>query len=120
MSTVSKARLMLMSLVMMGVTVGQLSSQVTTAQADEDTGTTIANVAVGLAITLTDLTPTFTLSGLPGVTVTDGGAVTMRVATNNFAGYTVTVQPDSVNLDPTINGNDDVIPMSLLQVSGPV
>ena len=105
---------------MTGTALGQISGQVTAAQADTDTDTTIANVEVGLGITLTDLTPTFTLSGLPGATVTDANAVTMRVTTNNFAGYTVTVQPASVNLTPSIGANTDVIPMTLLEVSGPV
>ncbi|WP_204358631.1 hypothetical protein [Streptosporangium sp. 'caverna'] len=105
---------------MTGVTVGQMSGQMTTAQADTSTDTTVANVEVGLAITLTELTPTFTLSGNPGDTVTDPDAVTMRVTTNNFAGYTVTVQPTAPNLTPSIGSNTDVIPMNLLEVSGPI
>jgi hypothetical protein len=112
-----------MSLVMTGTAIGQLSGQVTTAQADTSTGTTVANVEVGLAITLTQLTPSFTLSGNPGDTVptpSDGDVVTMRVTTNNFAGYTVTVQPTSEDLIPSIGNNDDRIPMNLLEVSGPI
>ena len=43
------------------------------------------------SITLTDLTPAFTLTGPSNATVTARGAVTMTVTTNSPAGYMVTV-----------------------------
>jgi hypothetical protein len=41
------------------------------------------------------------------------------VTTNNFAGYSVTVEPASTTLDPAISGNTDTIASTLLQVRGP-
>jgi hypothetical protein len=76
-------------------------------------GTTQANVVVSTTIALTDLTPSFTLSGLPGDTPTDDGAVTMNVMTNNATGYNVTVR----SLDPTLsNSGPNNIPVTDLQV----
>ena len=76
-------------------------------------GTTQANVAVSATIALTDLTPSFTLSGLPGDTPTDDGAVTMNVMTNNATGYNVTVE----SLDPNLsNSGPNNIPVTDLQV----
>ncbi|WP_198169085.1 hypothetical protein [Herbidospora daliensis] len=89
------------------------------AAADTATGNTEAIVVVTDEITLTELTPSFTLTGAPGAVVTTASPVTMRVTTNNFAGYTVTVQPTTPNLLPSIAGSTDVIPASLLEVSGP-
>ncbi|OUC95397.1 hypothetical protein CA984_18865 [Streptosporangium minutum] len=74
---------------------------------------------VDTSITLTGLTPSFTLRGVPGETVTENGAVSMRVTTNNAAGYVVTVRPVSTALVGSIAGNDDVIPTSLLEIRGP-
>ena len=62
------------------------------------TQSTTANVSVGPAIVLSGLTSSFVLSGLPGDTVTDFGAVSMNVLTNNSTGYNVTVQAASPNL----------------------
>ena len=77
------------------------------------TGTTTANVDVSSGIALTDLTPSFTLAGLPGDTATEDGAVTMNVMTNNATGYNVTVQAAG----PNLAGNDgDNIPVTDLQV----
>jgi hypothetical protein len=91
------------------------------ALADTDTGSTTANVDVSSAITLTNLTPAFTLSGSPGQTPTTGATpVTMTVTTNNFAGYNVTVVPAAANLAGAIVGNTDVIPSNDLEVDGPV
>ncbi|WP_066376383.1 hypothetical protein [Herbidospora mongoliensis] len=88
--------------------------------ADSDSGETIANVEVTSSITLSDLTPAFTLTGAPGETPTTGAnPVTMTVTTNNFAGYNVTVAPAAVNLTGAIVGNTDVIPSNLLEVNGP-
>lgn len=85
------------------------------ALAASDPGTTIANVAVGSAITLSNLTPSFTLSGNPCQTDTDIGAVTMNVETNNATGYNVTVQAENADMVGT-NGNTDVIPVTDLLV----
>lgn len=77
-------------------------------------GTTTANVNVISGIALTDLTPSFTLSGLPGDTPTNNGAVTMNVMTNNATGYNVTVQAAGPNLAGP-GGNN--IPVTDLQVN---
>jgi hypothetical protein len=77
-------------------------------------GTTTANVNVGLVIALTGLTPSFTLSGLPGDVPTDFGAVTMNVLANNVTGYNVTVQGAVPNLTDT---GGDIIPVSDLLVN---
>jgi hypothetical protein len=79
------------------------------------TGTTIANVDVGAAILLSNLTPSFVLSGLPGDSPADVGAVTMNVFTNNASGYTVTVQPAAADLVGT-GSNTDTIPAADLSV----
>jgi hypothetical protein len=78
-------------------------------------GTTTANVAVGSAITLSNLTPDFTLSGNPGQTITDIGAVTMNVETNNATGYNVTVEAAAPALVGT-GTNTDTIPIADLLV----
>lgn len=79
-------------------------------------GTTTATAAVAAAITLSDLTPSFTLTGDPGTTVTLPGAVTMRVTTNNRTGYSVTVQAAAATLSPATAGNSDSIPVENLKV----
>ncbi|GIH25450.1 hypothetical protein Aph01nite_37600 [Acrocarpospora phusangensis] len=86
------------------------------ALADTDTGTTTANVEVTSSITLSDLTASFTLTGAP--TDTPSTQISMKVTTNNFAGYNVTVAPATANLTGAIAGNSDVIPAGLLQVKG--
>ena len=78
------------------------------------TGNTTANVNVNSGIALTNLTPSFTLSGLPGDTPTINGAVTMQVTTNNATGYNVTVQAASPNLSDAAGAN---IPVTDLQVN---
>ncbi len=65
---------------------------------------------------LTDLTPGFTLTGLPGSTVTADGAVTMTVTTNSPGGYTVTVQATTTSLTAGTPGNTGVIPVGNLRV----
>jgi large repetitive protein len=77
-------------------------------------GSTTVNVAISQAIVLSGLTSSFTLSGLPGDTVTDDGAVTMNVQTNNATGYNVTVEAAGPNLTDTAG---DTIPVSDLQVN---
>lgn len=81
-----------------------------------DTGSTTANVEVGSAITLTNLTPAFTLAGVPGETPT--APVTMTVTTNNAAGYSVTVTSETATLDPPAGTNTDSIPIGSLEVQG--
>ncbi len=71
------------------------------------------NVAVGSSIALTGLTPNFTLTGIPGATVAGLDAVTYNVATNNLAGYAVTVQSRSATMVGT-GANADSIPIGAL------
>lgn len=66
-----------------------------------------------------DLISSFTLSGEPGGTATQDGAVTMTVTTNSTDGYTVAVQGASPTLTPATPGNDDTIPVESLLVRGP-
>jgi hypothetical protein len=84
------------------------------AQANTSSGSTTANVTVGSTITLSNLTPAFTLTGNPGDT--PSAQVTMTVTTNNFAGYTVTVQAASPTLAPSIPGSTASIPIGDLDV----
>jgi large repetitive protein len=77
-------------------------------------GTTIANVDVTGAIVLSNLTPSFTLTGSVGDSPFEIGAVTMNVFTNNTTGYNVTVQP-ATNLLGT-GSNTDTIPAADLSV----
>ncbi|GAA3135257.1 hypothetical protein GCM10017600_71580 [Streptosporangium carneum] len=111
----------MLAMAVVGATVGGVSGQASAARADFDSDSTVANIQVGLSITLSDLTPSFTLAGNPGETVTagDGLPVTMRVTTNNFAGYVVTVQPAAVDLAGAVSGNLDRIASGLLEVRGP-
>jgi hypothetical protein len=90
---------------MSGVASAQTSSQETTANAQVESG-----------ITMTGLTSSFTLTGTPGQTVTGIGAVTYNVETNNVAGYGVTVEANDPAMVPSIPGNTDVIPVSVLTV----
>ena len=78
-------------------------------------GTTTANVVVGGAILLSNLTPSFILSGVPGDTPVNDGAVTMNVFTNNASGYNVTVQAESADLAGT-SPNTDTIPVADISV----
>jgi hypothetical protein len=97
------------------ISVGLLAAP-SAAQAVEDDGSVEANVAVASAITLTDLTPAFTLSGIPGDTATTGAPVTMTVTTNNAAGYSVTVASTDLVLEGAVPGNATSIPIGLLTV----
>ena len=67
-------------------------------------------------LTLTGLTPSFTLSGLPNTTVTAQGVTSMTVTTNSAGGYVVTVRATSDTLVPATPGNSDNIPIGLLSV----
>jgi hypothetical protein len=86
------------------------------AQADTASGDTQANVSVTGAISLTALTSAFTLAGTPGQIIEKLAAVSMRVTTNSFAGYAVTVAPLTETLDGVTAGNLDTIPTSDLNV----
>lgn len=88
-----------------------------TASADTSDDTTVANVEIAAAIALTGLTPSFTLVGLPGSTVTGNGEVAFNVEANNAAGYSVTVQPATSNMLPgDIVANPDAIPVGSLTI----
>lgn len=86
------------------------------APGDTAPGTTTANVAVGSTITLTGLTPSFTLTGVSSSTVEQDDQVSYRVTTANAGGYTVTVQAASAELTPAASGNPDAIPIANLKV----
>jgi len=87
------------------------------AHAETASGTTVANVVVQSAISLSALTPSFDLTGLPGATATGAAAVSMLVTTNNQAGYAVTVQARTATLRPAnTTTNTDSIPIGNLGV----
>ncbi|HWO61025.1 MAG TPA: hypothetical protein VNO31_13445, partial [Umezawaea sp.] len=71
---------------------------------------------IALAITLTDLSPSFTVTGPPGTTVTTDGATTMTVVTNSPGGYSVSVRAKTETLTGTTPGNSDTIPIGSLGV----
>jgi hypothetical protein len=79
-------------------------------------GTTTANVAVSSSITLSNLTSSFTLTGVPTATASQTGAVSMLVTTNNLLGYTVTVEAAGAVLAGASAGNTDSFPVNLLKV----
>jgi hypothetical protein len=85
---------------------------------DNNDGTTGAVVEVTSAITLTGLNGDFSLTGMPGATVSDRAAVRMNVETNNVAGYLVTVQSQTPTMRPATSGNTDTIPIGALAVRG--
>ncbi|MFE3640301.1 hypothetical protein ACFXOM_04670 [Streptomyces sp. NPDC059169] len=86
------------------------------ALADQVSDTTQANVAVASAISLTGLTPSFTLSGLPNTTATQNAAVSYTVTSNNAAGYTISVRANDSALQPQGADNPDVIPVGNLEL----
>ncbi|TDP96424.1 DUF7507 domain-containing protein [Labedaea rhizosphaerae] len=73
---------------------------------------TTSTQVIARFITLTDLTPSFALRGLPGATVELPGAVTMTVTTNSTTGYSVQVRAAG----PTLTGPGGSFPVGLLQV----
>lgn len=85
-----------------------------TALAAQDT--TVVHVGVDPAIALSGLTSAFTLNGAPGGTITENGAVTMNVQTNNIGGYSVTVRSETPTLVAGAVGNVDAILIDLLHV----
>jgi hypothetical protein len=84
----------------------------------DDGGTTGAVVEVTSAITLTGLTGDFSLTGMPGATVSDRTAVRMNVETNNVAGYLVMVRSQTPTMRPATSGNTDTVPIGALAVRG--
>lgn len=80
---------------------------------------TTSTTVLAQSLSLTDLTSAFTLTGEPGSTATQDGAVTMTVTTNSTDGYTVAVQGTAPTLTPATPGNGDSIPVSSLLVRGP-
>ncbi len=80
------------------------------------TGSTIANASVLSTVTLSGLTPSFTMAGDPSTTVTAPSAVAMTVTTNNLTGYTVSVQAAATTMAPVTAGNTDSIPIANLKV----
>lgn len=83
---------------------------------ETDQDSTTATVDVASSISLSLLTDSFTLSGDVGATVTEAGAVTATVETNNLAGYAVTVQSAAPTMAATAVGNTDSIPIASLTV----
>jgi hypothetical protein len=73
-------------------------------------------VLVPLLITLTGLTPSFTLAGGPGSTVTQENAVQMTVITNSTGGYNVTVRGEDESLTGARSGNTDPLVLGRLHV----
>ncbi|OLF15183.1 hypothetical protein BU204_23260 [Actinophytocola xanthii] len=67
-------------------------------------------------IGLTELTPSFTLSGPTDSVVTAEGAVTMRVTTNNPNGYVVSVRAVDTVLAVGTPDNDTTIPVGRVSV----
>lgn len=87
------------------------------APGDTADGSTVGNVTVQSAISLTALTPSFNLTGLPGATVLGTAATTFNVETNNIGGYAVTVTAATASLLPAdTTANPNVIPISALSV----
>jgi hypothetical protein len=81
-----------------------------------NSGNTTANAVVNSSITLSGLTPSFTLTGDANSTVTQNSAVTMNVFTNNLTGYNVTVQAAAATMTASAPGNTDSIPVTKLKV----
>ncbi|GAA2014282.1 DUF11 domain-containing protein [Nakamurella flavida] len=69
-------------------------------------------------LTLTGLTSSITLRGLPDSQVTLDGAVVMTVLTNSATGYLVTVRARGDRLTGTTPGNTDTIPIGRVGVRG--
>jgi len=65
-------------------------------------------------LTLSDLTPSFVLSGPADSTVELDDAVSMTVTTNSYGGYTVAVQPTDDRLRAT--DGSDTVPIDRLRV----
>jgi large repetitive protein len=75
-----------------------------------------ATTVTPVSITLSGVTSSFTLSGPPNSTVSANGAVQMTVATNDTAGYIVSVEAASSTLTTTLSGDTSTIPIGQLSV----
>ncbi len=100
----------------MAASFAAIAGPASAAPGDTSGQATVAHVAVTSGITMTGLTPSFTLTGAPGATVSGPAAVTFNVETNNVAGYAVTVQSTTATMDPALGGNLDTIPIADLTV----
>ena len=102
-----------------GLTAG--SSYTFTVAATNATGTSApsaqsaAVTPYATAISMSGLTPSFTLTGPPNSIVSQNGAVTMTVTTNSTSGYSVTVQARTGSLTAATPGNTATIPIGSLQ-----
>jgi hypothetical protein len=97
--------------------VGLASVSASAAPGDTSADTVIANVNVNSTITLNLDQASFDLNGSPSTTVSQTGAVTGLVTTNNLTGYSVGVQANAATLVPAANGNTDSIPIADLLVA---
>lgn len=86
------------------------------APGDTSADSVVANVNVNSTITLNLDQAGFDLNGSPSTTVSQSGAVTGLVTTNNAAGYSVGVVAAAAALAPTLTGNTDNIPIADLLV----
>lgn len=94
-----------MSLALAGAVIGVSAGAASAA--DSNPMTTQANAVVTSGITLTALTPSFTLTGAPGATVQSGN-VDYNVETNNAAGYTVKVTSTTATMAPVGTSQDNI------------
>ena len=69
-------------------------------------------------LTLSGLTPSFSVTGTPNSQVAQDGAVVMTVFTNSATGYLVSVRAVSDRLTAATPGNDESIPVGLVNVRG--
>lgn len=109
-------RRMLSGAAAMAALIGVAPGVAAAAPGDTSAGSTVANVQVASAIALTGLTPNFTLTGLPGETISATSAVGFVVTTNNIAGYAVTVESVTPTLVPATGTNPESIPIGTLTV----
>ncbi len=82
----------------------------------DDPRCTLTLAVAAQSITLSSLSPSFTVAGLPGDESTKDGAVTMTVDTNSPTGYSVTVRAVTNQLAGSTPGNADTIPVDDLGV----
>ena len=86
------------------------------APAGVDPGCATAITIAARTFSLTGLTPSFTVTGLPGSTVTTDGVPTMTVTTNSPSGYRVTGRSATAQLVGAAPGNTMTIPVDRLAV----
>lgn len=87
------------------------------APGDTSVDSVVANVGVNSTITLNVDQGSFDLNGSPSTTVSQSGAVTGLVTTNNATGYSVGVRADAATLQAQTSGNTDSIPIANLEVA---